>query len=154
TPVTGTVSCATTTTTDTSYAGVSPASDRNYNVDTSAGNVTTTVSTGATVDGFGLAVHNTVGGANTINVVHNSAVQINSGNIATAGGSTAIDISAVGATNVSYTGTGTIANLSVAGAALVMDTVGTGNITATVGGNVTNSPTSFAIIGAQHGTAG
>src|SRR6187399_2338203 len=55
TPVTGTVTCADTTTTDTTYAGVSPSVHRNYNVDTSAGSVTGTVSAGSVVDGFGLA---------------------------------------------------------------------------------------------------
>src|SRR4051794_17162987 len=81
TPVAGTVVCATTTTTNTTYLGVSPAVDRNYNVDTSAGAFTGTVSTGAIVDGFGLAFTNTLGGANALNVVNNGAVQVNLGNL-------------------------------------------------------------------------
>ena len=81
TPVTGTVTCADTTTGDSTYAGVSPATDRNYNVDTSAGDVTGTVSAGATVDGFGLSFTNTVGGANDIIIVNNGAVENDSGNV-------------------------------------------------------------------------
>ena len=102
------VTCGTTTTTDTTNAGGTPASDRNYPVDTSAGDFTGTVSAGATVDGFGLAFTNTVGGANDLIVVNNGTVQVNAGPVPTAGGLGAIGITATGATNIDYSGTGDI----------------------------------------------
>ena len=158
-PVTGTITCATTTTTDTTYAGVSPASDRNYNVDTAAGNVTATVSTGATVDGFGLAVTNTGAGGNALNVVNNGAVQINATNAATQGGTAALNVTALGATNVNYSGTGTITNLGTGGNGLNVAMTGTGNFVGTVGGNVTSAvgagdPSGNAIAVINSGTAG
>src|SRR5690349_21595302 len=139
TPVAGTVVCATTTTTDTTYAGVSPAVDRNYNVDTSTTAFTGTVSTGAIVDGYCLAFTNGVGGTNALNVVNNGTVQVNAGLAATAGGTGALSISAVGATPINYSGTGSITNLGTSGNGLEIGTTGTGNITANVGGNVTSA---------------
>src|SRR4030095_41445 len=119
TPVTGTVTCATTTTTDTTNAGASPASDRNYNVDTAAGAVTGTVSSGAVVDGFGLAFTNTVGGANALNVVNDGTIQVNAGNAPTTGSTdAALAISAIGATSVNYSGTGDILNLGTTGSGI------------------------------------
>src|SRR4030095_3581565 len=151
-PVTGTVTCATTTTTDTTNAGASPASDRNYNVDTSAGDVTGTVSAGAIVDNFGLAFTNTVGGANDLFVVNGGTVQVNALNTPAAGGSAALDISAIAATNVDYSGAGDILNLG-AGAGLSIDSTGTGNINAVIGGSVL-STTAEAISISHNGTAG
>ena len=51
TPVSGTVTCADTTSADTTYTGVSPANNRNYNVDTSTIAFTGTVSAGEIVGG-------------------------------------------------------------------------------------------------------
>jgi hypothetical protein len=151
------VTCATTTTTDTTNAGGTPASDRNYPVDTSAGNFTGTISTGAVVDGFGLAFTNTVGGANTLNVVNDGSVTVSAGNAPAAGGIAALNVTAIGATNINYSGAGSIANLG-SGAfadALVLGSTGTGNITANVGGNVTaNSAGAFGIAAFHSGTAG
>ena len=147
TPVAGTVVCATTTTTDTTYAGVSPAVDRNYNVDTSTTAFTGTVSTGVIVDGYGLAFTNTVGGTNALNVVNNGTVQVNAGLAATAGGTGALSISAVGATPINYSGTGSITNLGTSGNGLEIGTTGTGNITANVGGNVTSALSGGGISG-------
>src|SRR6478736_6089166 len=99
---------------------------------------TGTVSTGAAINGFGFAVTNTVGGANLLSVVNNGSVQVDTGNTPTQGGDAALDINGLGATPIDYSGTGTITNLGGgSGDGLVITTVGTGNITATVGGNVT-----------------
>jgi hypothetical protein len=151
-PVAGTVTCATTTTTDTTYAGVSPAIDRHYLVDTSTTAFTGTVSAGAIIDDFGLAFTNTVGGTNALNVVNNGVIQVDALLTPTQGGSAALDISAIGATPVNYSGAGDIFNLGT-GAGLRIDSTGTGNITAVVGGSVT-STTAEAISIAHSGTAG
>jgi hypothetical protein len=147
-----TVTCGTTTTTNTSNAGGSPASDRNYPVNTSPGNFTGTISAGATVDGYGLAFTNSAG-ANDLNVVNDGTVQVNAGNTPSVGGSSAaLDISAVGATDINYSGAGDIMNLGI-GDGLQIDSNGTGNITAIVGGSVT-STTADAIDFVHTGTAG
>ena len=96
---------------DTTNGGVS-GSNRQYPVNTSAGSITDTISAGASVDGFGLAFTNNLGGANTLNVVNDGAVQVDAGNIPSAGGSAALNISNLfaTATNLNYSGTGTITN--------------------------------------------
>ena len=152
-PVTGTVVCGTTTTDNTTYpVNAATGEDREYLVDTSAGDVTGTVSAGAVVDGNGLAFTNTVGGANDLIIVNDGTVQVDLGSAPTAGGTAALDISAIGATNVDYSGTGDIFNLGT-GTALRIDHTGTGNITAVVGGSV--SSVTEEGINLQHlGTAG
>ncbi|QIK96489.1 autotransporter outer membrane beta-barrel domain-containing protein [Sphingomonas sp. HDW15A] len=153
TPVAGTVVCATTTTTDTTYAGVSPAVDRNYNVDTSTTAFTGTVSTGAIVDGYGLAFTNTVGGTNALNVVNNGSISATS---PTAGGNGALSISSIGST-VTYSGAGSITNLG-AGNGLDVNLSGTATFTGTVGGNVTSGtgiyPSGIGISVDHNGTVG
>ena len=139
TPVTGTVTCATTTTLNSTYAGVSPSDHRNYNVDTSLGDVSGIVSGGAIVDGFGLAFTNTVGGANELLIVNDGTIQVSAGNLATAGGSAALSVTALGATNVDYGGTGNVINLGTGGDGISMTTTGTGSLVANVGGNVTSA---------------
>ncbi len=129
-----TVVCGTTTTTNTTNAGATPAVDRNYPVDTSASAFTGTVSTGAIVDGFGLAFTNTVGGTNALNVVNNGTVQINAGNTATAGGGSVLQVTSVGATPVNYSGEGNIINLSTtSGHGLDFFMQGSGDLLANVG---------------------
>ena len=158
TPVTGTVTCATTTTTDTTYAGVSPASDRNYSVSTATSAFTGTVSTGATVSGFGLAFTNTVGGTNALNVVNDGAIVVTAPNIPSAGGTpAALSITAIGATPVNYSGAGSITNNGLGGTSdgLRVDANGTGNVTLNVGGNIsTLSASAFNIWVNSSGTAG
>lgn len=148
------VTCATTTTTNTTNAGATPASDRNYPVNTSGGNFTGTVNTGAVVDGFGLAFTNTVGGANALNVVNDGTIQINAGNLASAGGSAALNVTAIGATAVNYSGAGNIINLGTAGHGLFVSSAGTGNLSANVGGNVTSAAGGNGIYLFNSGTAG
>ena len=147
-----TVTCATTTTTNTTNAGATPAVDRNYPVDTSTSDFTGTVSAGAVVDGYGLSFTNTVAGTGDLNVVNDGTIQVNAGNIPTAGGTSALDITAIGATDVNYSGAGDIFNLGT-GDALQVDTTGTGNLNVAVGGSVT-STTGTAIDVINNGTAG
>ena len=150
------VVCDDTTTTDTTNAGGTPASDRHYPVDTSAADFTGTVLSGEIVNGFGLAFTNTVGGANDLNVVNNGTVQVDAGNAATAGGSAALHITAIGATPVNYSGTGTVANLGTSGNALQFDMNGTGALTANVGGNLTAGPTTggYGLLANMNGAGG
>jgi hypothetical protein len=93
------VTCGTTATSNTTFAANVPL-DRNYPVDTSIAAFTGTVSTGAVVDNYGLAFTNTIGGTNALNVVNNGTVQINAGNVASAGGGSALEVTAIGATPV------------------------------------------------------
>ena len=129
----------TTSTTNTTNVGGSPAVDRNYPVDTSAAPFTGTVLSGAVVDNYGLAFTNTVGGTNALNVVNNGAVQVNVGNTASAGGSAAFNITAIGATSVDYSGAGNVTNLGTTGNGLEFDMTGSGALNATVGGNITSA---------------
>ena len=157
------VTCASTTTTNTTNAGATPASDRNYLVDTSAAAFTGTVSSGARVDGFGLAFSNTVSGTNALNIVNNGTVEINAGNIATAGGGSVLEVTATGATPVNYSGEGNVINFgTTSGHGLDFYMQGTGDLIANVGiaGGVTttfasNAPGSAAIqVNRLIGTAG
>ena len=127
TPVAGTVVCGSTSTNNTTYAGVSPAIDRTYNVDTSTTAFTGTVSTGAVVDTNGLAFVNTVPGTNALNVVNNGSVSASTG-------VSALQVVATGATPVNYSGEGNITQTNVAsGHGLDFFMQGTGNLVATVG---------------------
>jgi len=153
-----TVICATTTTTDTTNAGATPANDRNYLVDTSAAAFRSTVFNGNIVDGFGLAFTNTVGGTNALNVTIDGALQVNSGNVPTAGGSAAaLVINAISATPVNYFGTGTITNLggTASNDGLHVNAAGTGAINVVVAGNVSVvAPGTSGIRISSTGTAG
>src|SRR5688572_10379577 len=137
TPVTGTVTCADTTTTDTTYAGVSPSVHREYEVDTSGGDVTGTVSAGATVDGFGLAFTNTVGGANDLIIVNDGTIQADGDPLA--GGNDALTVTLIGATNFNYSGTGDITHLGTTGTAFQVNMDGTGDAVIDIGGNLTSA---------------
>src|SRR5687768_11700426 len=152
TPVAGTVTCADTVTSDTTYTGTSPSIDRNYEVDTATTDFTGTVSTGEFVSGRGLAFTNTVGGAFDLNVVNNGTVQIDAGTAATAGGTAALNVTAIGATDVNYSGTGSVLNLGTGGNGLQFDMTGSGNLIANIGGNVTSAVTRIGILAQNTGT--
>src|SRR5688500_13102881 len=137
TPVAGTVTCADTVTTNTTYLGVSPSIHRNYEVDTSTTVFTGTVTTGEIVSGFGLAFTNTIGGTNALNVVNNGTIQVDALNVPTAGGNGALSIRGIGATPVTYSGAGDVFNLGV-GHGIDVGLSGTSSFTATVGGSVTS----------------
>ena len=147
--------CASTVTTDTTGAGPT---DRNFQY--SVGLPTfLTIPTGANVTGYGLA-WTTLSGGNTFptTITNNGSVQIDSGNTATQGGASALSIGSNGATPVIYTGSGSITNLSTTGRGLLIESgvLGTAALTATVGGNVTNSSTGTeaAVAVISNGTAG
>ncbi|MEO5809156.1 MAG: hypothetical protein ABIR51_03640, partial [Sphingomicrobium sp.] len=132
TPVAGTVTCATTVTANSTNAGTSPAFDRNYNVDTSTVNFTGTVN--GAITGYGLAFTNTLSGPNALNVVNNGSVQIDAPNTATFGGNSALEVTAIGATPVNYSGEGNVINLSTtAGHGLDFFMQGSGDLIANVG---------------------
>ena len=148
----GTVVCGATTTTDTTNAGGTPAIDRQYSAVTSGAAFTGIVSSGATVNGLGLAFTNTAGGANALNVVNNGDVQVASGYTPTQGGSAAISINAINATLVNYSGTGNLVNLGT-GDGLNIATTGSGAIVANVSGDVsTIGPASGGIYLSSTGT--
>ena len=154
-PVTGTVVCGDTTTANTTYpTNSATGTDREYLADTSAGDVTGTVSTGATVNGFGLAFTNSVAGTGDLNVVNNGTVQVNAGNAASAGGTAALNITAIGATDINYSGAGDVLNLGTSGSGLELRTSGTGNIVANVGGDVTSALGGNGVYALNSGTSG
>ena len=135
TPVTGTVVCDDTTTADSTFTGTNPSLHREYEVDTSGGDVTATVNTDAVVDGNGLAFTNTVGGANTLNVINNGTIQVDAATAPTAGGTAALNITAIDGTSVDYSGDGSIANLGTGGG-LEVDVAGGGSFTGTTAGDI------------------
>ena len=140
--------CATTVTTDTTGGGLN---DRNFQY--SVGLPTfLTIPTGADVTGYGLAWTTLSGGSDfSTTVTNNGLVQVDAGNLATAGGSAAFNINSAGATNVVYTGTGTVTNLGTGGNGLEFSMGGTGSLTANVGGNIRSAVGGSAIF---LGTAG
>ena len=147
-----TVICGTTTTTDTTNAGATPAVDRNYPAATLGAAFTGTVSNGTSINGFGLAFTNTAGGANALNVINNGVVQVDSGYTPFQGGSAAISINASNATSVNYSGTGNLVNLGT-GDGLDIATTGSGSVVANVGGDVTaTGPASGGIVLSSSGT--
>ena len=153
----GTVTCATTTTANTLNLGASPASDRHYTGDTSVAPFTATISSGAIIDGFGLAFTNTVIGSNTLNVINNGTVGVTAGNSPSQGGFAALSITSNGATPIVYSGTGSINNQSVLplGDGLFITANGSGSILATVGGNITTvGPSSYGAFAQGTGSAG
>ena len=100
-----TVNCATDTTTSntTNTNGATNASsDRKPNFTTN-GNVTATVASGVTVDGFGLKI--TSGQVDDVTVVNNGAIEVDTGNAA----SGAFSVTTVKG-DVSYSGSGSVAN--------------------------------------------
>ena len=149
---TSSVVCVTGETTNTTNAGVSPADDREYLVTTAGADATVDVN--GDVTGYGLAITNSVGGANTLVITNDGTVQIDAGLAATAGGTAALDISATGATDVDYSGAGDVLNLGTTGDGLRIDTNGTGNITTNVGGDVTSAPGGNGIYALNSGTDG
>jgi len=144
-----TVSCATnTTTTDTTGTGPT---DRHY-VGVAAFPLFTNVPAGVLIDGYGLAI--TSNGASPLTVTNNGAIQVNLGNTATAGGNAALQLNTDNSA-ITYSGTGSMTNLSTTGAGLEVLISGTGSFTGTIGGNVTNSDAgNFAIELEHSGTAG
>jgi len=135
---TSAVTCDTTATTHTSNAGGSPASDRAYQANTAVGDFTGTITAGSTVSGYGLSFSDAVGSGNGLNIVNNGTIQVDAGNTPFVGGEAALNILTYGPTHINYSGVGSIANLGggISTDGLFMESVGTGNIVADIGGDV------------------
>ena len=99
-------SCGTTVTTNTTGNGPT---DRNQQYGT--GTIPVFLNINGAISGFGLAYSPVVSGANLLTVTNNGSVQVDAGNLASAGGAAALNINAAGATPVSYLGTGSVTNL-------------------------------------------
>ncbi|PSJ40892.1 hypothetical protein C7I55_11500 [Sphingomonas deserti] len=128
------VVCGTTATTDTIYPANSP-NDRAYG-GASAAPLTLTVNAGAEVSGHGLAITNS--GSGGVSVINDGVIGIDSGNVASAGGTGALSISANGGA-ISYVGDGNIAhneNLMSGPAFTAAQTGGVGSIAIDIGGSV------------------
>ena len=135
------VVCGTTTTTDSTYPALAP-NDRHYDyVGVTTGPVTLDVTAGAIIDDYGLALTTTSTTPSDAIVTNLGSVTIDTGLTATAGGSSAVDITVTGATNALYQGTGSVTNNSLTGRGVFIenDVTGTGNLTALLGGNITNN---------------
>lgn len=125
------VTCTNTTTTNTTNtnAGTALSSDREQ-LFNAGGAVTATVSGGATIDGFGLALTNTQApvGAGDITFTNSGAVAVSSGNSPTHGGISAVNLNGRGGT-ITYTGNGSVSGVS----GIAATTVGSGAVTVTAG---------------------
>ena len=133
------VTCGTTTTTNTSNAGGSPASNRAYQANTTAGDFNGIITAGSTVSGYGLAFSDVIGAGNTLDIVNNGTIRVDSGNSPFAGGEAALNILTYGLTDIHYSGAGAITNLGggFSTDGLFMESLGTGNVVADIGGDVT-----------------
>ncbi|WP_218016739.1 hypothetical protein, partial [Sphingomonas pruni] len=122
-----TVTCDTTSTTDTTFPANTPV-DRNYQ-----GNlpvpVVVTINSGATISGNGIATSNAGNGG--ITVTNNGTISVDAGNTPTAGGTAALSLSATGGPIV-YTG-GDIINNGNGNAFDAVQTGGVGSVSITAG---------------------
>jgi hypothetical protein len=138
-----TVTCGNTVTIDAANTGPSPSTDRAYYFDLNSGPATITVDAGRTVSGFGLSAGTMlVSSTNGISVVNNGGISIDAGNVPSLGGDAAMQIDGAGSGNITYTGSGSVINNSVGfdRDALVLNHVGSGNVTAVVNGVVSTTP--------------
>ena len=152
------VACGTTVTIDAVNTGPSPSNDRSYVFDVTTAPATITVGQGHTVSGFGLAADTMLSsGTNSIGVVNNGTIQIDAGNDPVFGGDAALQINGAGASNLSYSGSGNVINNGGGSFAdaLVLSTVGSGSVTANVGGNVSaRAGGGFGVAGLSYGVGG
>jgi outer membrane autotransporter protein len=138
-----TITCASTTTTNTTFPANAP-NDRNYPFNTGAAAISATVNPGAVVNGVGLSFTDLGTGPNSFTVTNGGTVQVDPGNTAITGGTAALNVTANGSTPVNYLGAGDVLNLGTGGSGLQILT-STGGISALVGGN-TRSATGGAAI--------
>jgi len=122
-----TVTCDTTSTTDTTFPANAPV-DRNYQ-----GNlpvpVVVTINSGATISGNGIATSNAGNGG--ITVTNNGTISVDAGNTPTAGGTAALTLTALGGPIV-YTG-GDIVNNGNGNAFDAIQNGGVGSVSITAG---------------------
>ena len=126
---TGIVDClANTTTTDTinTNGGTPSSSDKRQEFDNGS-NITGTIATNVTVDGFGLqlALTNAAPPTNTIDVTNSGTVTTNQAN--------ALELNGNGGL-VTYTGSGTVSATAGGGNAMVVTNIGAGAVTVTNNG--------------------
>jgi hypothetical protein len=122
-----TVTCADTTTTDTTYS-TNPPNDRHYQGPI-ATPIILNVNNGATVSGNGLSVTNTAAGG--ITVTNGGTISVDAGNTPTAGGTAALTLTALGGPIV-YTG-GDIVNNGNGNAFDAIQNGGVGSVSITAG---------------------
>ena len=121
----------TTTTTDTTGTA---ATDRNGPYTTAIIPIFMDIPAGATVNGLGAALSETGTGAQDLTITNNGAVIVNAGT-PTAGGDAAFSINFNGATDVLYSGAGTVSNLGT-GDGLEFTNAGTGSLTVNTTGAI------------------
>ncbi|MDH7975313.1 hypothetical protein QH494_24265, partial [Sphingomonas sp. AR_OL41] len=135
-----TVTCGTTTTTDTTFPANTP-NDRNYQ-----GNlpvpVVVTVNPITTVSGNGIAVSNAGNGG--VTVTNNGAISVDAGNTPTAGGTAALSVRATGGPIV-YTG-GNITNNGNGNAFDATQTGGVGSVNLNISGGVVAAAGSGVVV--------
>ena len=122
-----TVTCADTSTTDTTYP-TNPPNDRHYQGPI-ATPIIVNVNSGATVSGNGVAVTNSAGGG--ITVTNGGTISVDAGNTPTAGGTAALSLTALGGPIV-YTG-GDIINNGNGNAFDAVQNGGIGSVSITAG---------------------
>ncbi|MGN6820604.1 MAG: hypothetical protein ACTHJR_18255 [Sphingomonas sp.] len=122
-----TVTCSTTSTTDTTYS-TNPPNDRHY-TGPIATPIIVNVNSGATVSGNGIAVTNTAAGGVTIN--NGGTISVDAGNTPTAGGTAALSLTASGGPIV-YTG-GDVINNGNGNAFDAVQNGGVGSVSITAG---------------------
>ncbi len=122
-----TVTCADTSTTDTTYP-TNPPNDRHY-TGPIATPIVVNVNSGATVSGNGIAVTNTAAGGITVN--NGGTISVDAGNTPTAGGTAALSLTALGGPIV-YTG-GDIVNNGSGNAFDAVQNGGIGSVSITAG---------------------
>ena len=123
------VQCGPTSTTDTLYPGSAP-NDRGYSF-SSASPAQLTVDSGATINGFGLAIRNS--GAGGVTVTNNGTISVDVGNTPSAGGSAALNLEGSG--TITYTGGGSIIHNGT-GNAVDIDQTGSGATSFTATGPI------------------
>lgn len=124
---------ANTTTTDTSLPA-NIGSDRHFGYSATIATFLN-VEAGVTVDGFGLAMTNSLAGPNAVTITNNGTIQVNDSNTATAGGGDAALYITADGNPVIYSGTGNISNLGTGDGFGVVLNNGA-SLNATIGGNV------------------
>src|SRR5439155_5932742 len=137
----GTYTCATTTTTDTVYVfgTVGPVFDRTitFPANPAGTNVNLAVTSGAVVDGYGLALTTVGTDGPFLHVTNNGSITVNAGNTPTTGGSpAALSIVSAG-TNIDYVGTGSVRNLGT-GQGIYAATAEDSTINLNIGGVVSS----------------
>jgi outer membrane autotransporter protein len=143
----GTYTCATTTTTDTVYVigTLGPVFDRTitFPANPAGTNVNLVVTSGAVVDGYGLALTTVGTDGPFLHVTNNGSITVNAGNTPTTGGSPAALSIVSNGTNIDYVGSGSVRNLGT-GQGIYAATAEDSTINLNIGGAV-SSVTSNAI---------